>query len=174
MITIVCKQCGKEKEVRLGEYNRQKRNGREHFFCGLSCSATYRNTHRLVSEETKKKWVSHLPVGSSTDEFSPFRGFIKKCKQRKNRDFNLDLEYLKKLWEDQNGICPYTNLKMILPRCTCDNVHSLFMASIDRIDSSKGYIKGNVQFTTYFANVGKMEFSDEEAREFFRLVKESK
>ena len=39
-------------------------------------------------------------------------------------------------------------------------------ASLDRIDSSKGYVKGNVQFVSYMANCAKNEFTSAKLKHF--------
>ena len=44
-------------------------------------------------------------------------------------------------------------------------------ASIDRIDSSKGYTKGNVQWVCVFANLAKNTFKDELIKETFDELK---
>jgi hypothetical protein len=43
-------------------------------------------------------------------------------------------------------------------------------ASLDRIDSSKGYVNGNIQFVSYMAQIAKNEFSDGELRSFCEAV----
>jgi hypothetical protein len=48
------------------------------------------------------------------DEFTGFREFLRRVKSR-NYENNLDLNYLKELWEKQN-ICIYTGVKLELPK----------------------------------------------------------
>ena len=43
-------------------------------------------------------------------------------------------------------------------------------ASLDRIDSSLGYIPGNVQFVSVIANYAKRDFQEEELFEFCEAV----
>ena len=70
--------------------------------------------------------------------------------------FNLTLEDIKNQWDEQNGICPYTNfnLKLYKPKETCE-YH--LRASLDRIDSSKGYVKGNIEFISLPINYLKSD-----------------
>lgn len=42
--TLQCYKCGTSFLIQTGEYNRQTRKGREHFFCSLSCSTTFNKT----------------------------------------------------------------------------------------------------------------------------------
>jgi hypothetical protein len=44
-------------------------------------------------------------------------------------------------------------------------------ASLDRIDSTKGYIAGNVEFVCRFVNLGKSDLSREEVMKFIAAVR---
>lgn len=58
---------------------------------------------------------------------------------------------------------PNSNLKNQLPK-TPDR------ASLDRIDSSIGYVKGNIQFISLIAQFAKNDFSDTEVINFCKAV----
>jgi hypothetical protein len=45
-----------------------------------------------------------------------------------------------------------------------------FSASLDRIDSSKGYVKGNVQWTHKTVNIMKQAMSDEELIDWCKVI----
>jgi hypothetical protein len=60
-------------------------------------------------------------------------------------------------------VCPYTGKKMSLGKET-----SPYSASLDRIDSSKGYMKGNVEFVCLAVNLAKQSFSREQMMTFFQ------
>lgn len=66
-----------------------------------------------------------------------------------NLDFDLDEAYVKYLWESQNGLCAISKIPM-----TCNYGDGMIEsnASIDRINSQFGYIKGNVQLTCWAIN----------------------
>ena len=53
---------------------------------------------------------------------------------------------------------------------TGDPIPELEKASLDRIDSTKGYIEGNVQFVTTQANLSKHIMSMSELYEFCKKV----
>ena len=67
-------------------------------------------------------------------------------------DYNLTEDYIKELLEKQEYKDFYTGIKP-------EDYHEY---SIDRIDSSKGYIQGNIVITTNVVNVMKGEMSVEE------------
>lgn len=56
---------------------------------------------------------------------------------------------------------------------TTNKSHTIWSASLDRIDSDKGYTKDNVEWICLFVNLGKNEYSKEEVKEFFYKVKNS-
>lgn len=47
---------------------------------------------------------------------------------------------------------------------------NIMRASLDRIDSSKGYIKGNVQWTTIDANIAKQDMKESDFIELCQKV----
>ena len=75
-------------------------------------------------------------------------------------EFNLTIEYLWNLYITQNRKCAITGSE--LP--------NILEASLDRIDSSKGYIEGNVQWVTVQANKCKHILSMSELYEFAKKV----
>lgn len=83
--------------------------------------------------------------------FSPY---LRLARQRKH-EFDLDNDYLEDLWARQNGRCAYSGLPMRLfeYRRTEKGVRGIPTdASLDRIDSSRGYVRGNVQFVCVALN----------------------
>ncbi len=70
------------------------------------------------------------------------------------------LKYLWNLFQEQKQICAITG----------DYIPNIEEASLDRIDSSKGYIEGNVQWVTYQANLSKHVMTMEQLYEFCRKV----
>lgn len=85
---------------------------------------------------------------------------LQKSADRRNLPFEVSMEYLWKLFESQEHICAITG----------DLIKHLKTASLDRIDSNKGYVEGNVQWVTYQANVSKHKMSMEQLYDFCRKV----
>ena len=88
--------------------------------------------------------------------------YTKLQRSAESRDilFTVSLEYLWNLFESQKQICAITG----------DYIESIDNASLDRIDSNGGYTEGNVQWTTYQANVSKHTMSMNELYEFCKKV----
>lgn len=110
------------------------------------------------------------------DQYSPFKYSLNKARSRsksRNETTDLTLEYLKEIWENQKGLCSYTNIKMELPRSSQDEdiKKSPTKLSLDRIDPNIGYIKGNVEFVCYCVNVMKNDFTKEQMIAFINKIK---
>jgi len=87
------------------------------------------------------------------------------CTKRKNKDSNLDIGYLLDLYNNQNGLCNLSGIPM-----TYEYGKKTTNISIDRIDNSKGYLKGNVQLVCYFANIIKSQFTLQELLYFAEKI----
>lgn len=173
-VTVTCTGCGNPHEVRKAEWNRCIKKNPSYFFrCSLKCLAEHGGKHNL-GKHLGLGNPEHLNAGNRQDDFSPFRYFLGKARNRKQYgDTDLDLPYLKSLWESQGGRCPLSGVRMRMPENTLawqrDSRNPL-KPSLDRIDSSKGYVKGNVRFVTVIANLCKQGFSDEDVIAFGRAV----
>lgn len=69
----------------------------------------------------------------------------------KNCDFNLTPDDLVELFDKQRGLCAYSGIPLQLEYV----VHRSSNVSVDRIDSSGGYTKGNVQLVCRWINFAK-------------------
>lgn len=89
-----------------------------------------------------------------------WHGIVQGAKIR-DLDFSIDLKHAEKLLEQQNFRCALTGALIYtgLPKNTDQKTAIL---SLDRIDSSKGYIAGNVQWVTKRINIMKRDIPDEE------------
>jgi|15BtaG_2_1085339.scaffolds.fasta_scaffold00006_98 hypothetical protein len=168
-IEIVCDHCGQKCEKRKAEIVRQRKRGRTAFFCSLKCSGSKHCDHLKQHNNS-----DNLIPENRRDEFSNFRYYIKLCKQR-NKSFDLDAKYLKCLWEDQAGSCPFTGWNLILRNHQSYKTEALRPehASLDRIDNGRGYVKGNVRFVSVMFNLARNKFSDEEVIGFCEAVRRS-
>jgi hypothetical protein len=82
---------------------------------------------------------------------------IKTRAKQKNLDFNLDVEYLFNIPSDN---CPIFDFKLSWGESK--NKATFNSPSLDRIDPTKGYIKGNVQWVSHLANTMKNNASKEQ------------
>jgi hypothetical protein len=171
-IEVKCDYCNKTVLKPKGEHNRRIRLGKTKFYCNYSCASKEPSRVALLKENTSDYDISQHS-GSRRDHYSDFRWYMKvvKLKNRQYKGNDLDLEYLKQLWEDQGGICPFTKEKMILRTHTnTQDKLTPYHASLDRIDCSKGYLKGNVRYVSVIANYARNNFSDIELLDFCKRV----
>lgn len=127
----VC-QCGKDFFVRSSDIIYQK--------CCKKCSTL---KQRKGTDYLTGEWYSDLK---------------RKAKER-NIEFSdgLTLEYLDNLLKEQNYCCNLTGLKL---KCPMERKYKTKKTySLDRIDSKKGYVEGNVQFTHKYINMMKQQYT---------------
>lgn len=97
-----------------------------------------------------------------------------RSKSRKGRarqlDWDLDADYLDKLWEQQEGRCVYTGWPIQFGKQ--GKYAREQTASLDRIDSTLGYVRGNVQFVHKDINLMKWDHTEERFIELCRAVSE--
>lgn len=79
----------------------------------------------------------------------------------------IDLPFLLSLWTSQQGRCALSGLPMT------HRFNDLCASSIDRKDSSLGYIPGNVQLVCQWVNRAKNKHSDEEMRGVLEALRSS-
>lgn len=164
MVTLNCSYCSKEFERPNKEFNRQQVKLGLKPYCCIGHAIAARN-HRI-----RKGNPENLKT-KSLDEFSPFRRFM--CSAtRRHKGTDLTVEYLKSVWDEQKGICPFTGMLMELRTFhVAGNGPAIpRQISLDRIDNDHGYVMGNVRFVSAMANVARQKWTDEQVFEFCRDV----
>jgi hypothetical protein len=176
--TVVCENpnCKKEFLKRNGEINRSKKVGRKQY-CSRSCYGKSDDNVAFdsVSEEVKQRNKDNIKkyCGNLRDDHTPFRYFVKVSKNGgRKQEYDLDLTYLSNLWDEQGGICPITGYSLSLPLGTHGWAGEAMTrrASLDRINPTQGYIRGNVRFISYTANIALVKITDKELIEFCKAV----
>lgn len=94
---------------------------------------------------------------------------IKKRKKVSELEFNITPEYLEKLYEEQNRKCAISGLSLELDITKAAIKQNW---SLDRIDSNKGYIEGNVQWVHKDINRMKQSYSNKYFKEMCCKVAE--
>lgn len=87
---------------------------------------------------------------------------------RKNLAFDIDGKYLEDLMESQNGKCYWTGVNLV----PSDKQKYPLQPSVDRLDCSKGYIKGNIVLCCFVANMGRNNTSIDEFKKFLLSLRE--
>ena len=143
-----CKCCGEEKS-KTEFYKDAKRKDNLQIYCKtctqVKASVYYKN-NRDKEKTRKRKWVEDNPVLSVW-----FR--IKERAFRKNIDFNIEVSDL--VIPD---VCPVLKIKLERGK----EGKQANSPSVDRIDNTKGYLKGNVQVISDLANSMKRDATPEQ------------
>jgi len=85
----------------------------------------------------------------------------------RNHEFAITGEYMDDLFEKQNKKCPYSGVELTFTKWGSDDSGT---ASLDRIDSSKGYIEGNVQWIHKRINIMKNNMDEKELFYWCNLI----
>lgn len=99
---------------------------------------------------------------------------IKSSANRRGIEFGLTVSYLWDLWKKQNGKCALSGLDLQLSISHIEISHGAGTASLDRIDSSKGYVDGNVQWVHKDVNFMKQQFTEDRFIQLCELIVENK
>ncbi len=156
---MICTKCKKDKSK--GEY--YKDSNRQN---GLTtwCKACHKE-HRDANREKQRLYMANLRITqpekvkevkrNSWKNLEPRKKMFLQAKNRasrKNMDFNISLEDI-----IVPNLCPLLEIPFVVG--TANDYEYTY--SLDRIDSSKGYVKGNVWVITKLANSMKNSASIE-------------
>lgn len=148
-IKLICDGCKNPFDKCYREYKNKIKDRQTRFFCSIQC---------LGIKSRREETAFNILFKNS-----------KKNAKARHKDFDLDTDFIKTLWNKQKGRCAYTGLEMRQP---CQwNDSSPFTTSIDRIDSGRGYFKNNVELVCMFINLGKRHFSKSSVQEFLKHMR---
>jgi hypothetical protein len=129
----------------------------------FSCGCMHKHKHLQPNQFSQWKGCGELD-GSHFAE-------IKNRAKTHNHEFNITIEYLWELFLAQNRQCKLTNLPLtLLTQRRKRKPGAEQTGSLDRIDSNKGYIEGNVQWIHKDVNRMKNYYSQDYFIEICRLV----
>ena len=156
-------QCGNITEVRSGDLISNKIKS-----CGCLLSETSRENVKISHKKYPKSY-NYKGIGDLTGSY------IRRIKHHallKRREYNLTKEYMWELFLKQNKKCALTGLDIWFGVSTKEknNGKKEQTASLDRIDSSKGYIEGNVQWVHKDINNIKQDYSIGELVKYCKLI----
>lgn len=165
-VVWLCKcDCGKEIKTRsanlIGGHSRS---------CGCSRKGT--NTGIMLNR-TLGSHPSWKGYGMISGEYF---GKLRYGAKIRNILFDISIEYLWKMFEDQGRKCALTGQNLAFPpqvvrrgmkKGYCSVEHT---ASLDRIDSNLGYIVGNIQWVHKEMNLAKHSLSQKRFIELCQMV----
>ena len=95
---------------------------------------------------------------------------VKGAARRRGFEFSVSYEYLWDIFVDQKRRCVYSGIEIFFSRDNIEHINGNYTASLDRIDSSLGYIEGNVQWVHKRVNVMKGNMEEQEFLDFCEAI----
>lgn len=145
------------------------------------CGHIFHTGHSTLSRKSQGISLPYCNACFSQDKKKPKRntmltehisksryGAIRHTAVERGIDFTVTPEDLESVWMQQQGKCALSGLPISLFISTKDAKYHT--ASLDRIDSNKGYIKGNIQWVHKDINYMKCDFTQEEFINYCILV----
>jgi hypothetical protein len=139
--------------------------------CKCDCGTEFTTvTHSLKSGQTKTCGCSRFLNGKSHHNWKGYKDIPQKVwsdfrrgAEKRNLEFNVSIEYGWELYLYQNKKCALTgyDISFGTTRRSKDQT-----ASLDRIDSSKGYIEGNIQWLHKDINILKWDWTTDQLLKF--------
>ena len=167
--TVVCEECSVEFIKSSREVKRSLKLNRKQY-CSMSCAKkSSTNLAHLASVRTQE--TSQLIPENRLDEYTIFRTHLRRALTRKH-SCDLTLEDLKEVWEQQEGKCVYSKVSLT-PASHLQPNSLIYTMSLDRIDSSIGYTKTNVQFISMAMNYLKNRMSHNEMLEMLSILRDN-
>lgn len=121
------------------------------------CSIKSCGCGRRLTHEGNPKWKGCGKLSQS------FFNDIRKGAVSRNISFDITIEEAWEVFVEQDGKCVLTGEELIFPPTTNRHTRSANLtASLDRIDSTKGYTKDNIQWVHKVINIMKNRLSDEQ------------
>lgn len=158
------KNCNKEFLKDSSEIKRNQKIGRRNYCSSTCCGYDNHNHLKQFSKENKKYLVN--VANNRRDKYTGLREHFRRIKKRKH-EFNITLNDLLNQWEIQSGRCIYSGVELVHPN---ENNNNIYTASLDRIDSNLGYVKGNIQFISIICNQAKNNLTHQEMINFLNII----
>lgn len=164
-----CKYCNiKDKKLKLINqkfnkwtiiYHINNKMSRVRCECGNERDARITEITKGYTKGCPECWHKSCIVNLVNVTNSIFNKIIARAKKQ-GQDFAISREYINKLLELQNYRCNISGVEISFAKTLVLHSKGETTASLDRIDSSKGYIKGNVQWVHKDVNLMKNSFDE--------------
>lgn len=142
--------------------------GHAKYLCVCSCGKSYEIIgNSLDTGNTSSCGCSSRKVGQNHGLWSGYKEIsstyfnqIKKGASERNLDFSISIEDMWDLFVLQKRRCALSGITLMF--APTGKTRQLQTASLDRIDNSKGYVKGNIQWVHKHLNNMKMTLSNDD------------
>lgn len=143
------------------------------YLCRCSCGLTDNRVRAADLVLNKSTRCTRCSGFLGIDDLSgTYISTIKKRARNKGRDYDISVEYLLDLFIKQDSKCALSGESITLHRNYTKGNREKQTASIDRIDSSKGYIEGNIQWVHKDINLMKNNLDENYFKNLCKKVTE--
>ena len=164
MSNKLCTKCNSYISISEFYTSGKKKDGSPKYasWCKSCVSEKMKSYHKRTWNEEKLHYTAY----KRTKNVRSYIAYLKN-KAVKRKGACISLDELEEIWKKQEGKCALTgwDMTMILGK---GNINT--NASIDRIDSEKGYLKGNIQFVCRAANVFKSNMKEKDLIELCKAI----
>jgi hypothetical protein len=106
-------------------------------------------------------------IALAKSQRNPFHVMLKQAESKLQRgsrilELNVSVAYITKLFYEQKGLCALSGRPISFAESANKHQRGGTTASLDRIDSSKGYIEGNIQWVHKDLQFVKSDLQPEE------------
>lgn len=169
-----CKQCNLTKSIET--FNKKTSNGKIYSWCE-PCRKEYtkiyvannwekvKSNQKLYRDKNKEK-IREIDIKYKTKFQTVLKSILRRLKKI-DISCDIDIEYLYHLYFNQNARCAITGLEFNTQPYIGTKARSI---SVDRIDNSIGYRKGNIRLICFMVNVMRNRFSDREVLEMASAI----
>jgi hypothetical protein len=110
------------------------------------------------------RWAEYLARQIENRVNSP-----KTKKRQDGEEMDIDADYLRLLWVEQEGRCYWFGIPMVAH----EGVRDLRRPSVDRVDTKRGYTRGNIVLCCMAANFCRNDCSPSKFEAFVKVLKRS-
>jgi len=156
-----CADCRSKYSAKYRKNNKDKiKKKRDEYWASVDQELRYKRVKAAITRSPEafiRSLVHHVTKKTNSKNKAVIEGKMNSvC-----LNVDIDYEYMLSIYEKQGGKCVLSDLPM------SHQYHDLYSMSIDRINSSLGYIKGNVQLVCKGINLMKNNDTNEAVSEFF-------
>ncbi len=163
----ICIKCHEDK---FGyEYPWVRRGKKAYYYKNtrcLLCKAAYHKEYTSSEKFRKRRFHQYRETMGSNGEAAlqvrcaQLRSDARTRSKKKSLAFDLTTEFIRELYEKQNGKCYYTGEALVYNNSTGKPLPNSM--SLDKMTPSKGYAKDNMVLCTFFTNTAKQDLTKEE------------
>ncbi len=176
----ICPKCKIIKQTNEFRNNKRNKDGKTTYCkdCLYVIMKTYRQNNLAKVALRRSKWRKSNPNIEKiackkwrTKYYKNFSNYLHRLLKHTNKSkqhiCTITHKYLIDLLLQQDYKCAISKVELLHEKRNLQSV------SIDRIDSSKGYIEGNIQLVCRTMNLAKNNYSNSEMLNFIELIKKA-